>query len=123
MDSSFRWNDGEIVARYRSARNLRARIPAFAGMTPWKPLSHRERGWGEGQRGATGELRFQYSAARLLPTAANHSSGMDSSVRSNDGEVVGLYGGARNLRAWIPAFAGMTAWKPLSHRRLKGVQS
>jgi len=33
MDSSFRWNDGEVVRRHRSAHWLRAWIPAFAGMT------------------------------------------------------------------------------------------
>jgi hypothetical protein len=33
MDSSFRWNDGDVVHRCRSARMLRAWIPAFAGMT------------------------------------------------------------------------------------------
>src|SRR5690349_2083667 len=33
MDSSFRWNDGDVAHRCRSARMLRAWNPAFAGMT------------------------------------------------------------------------------------------
>jgi hypothetical protein len=33
IDSSCRWNDGEVVRRHRSAHSLRAWIPAFAGMT------------------------------------------------------------------------------------------
>ena len=33
MGSSFRWNDGEVWNRQRSARALRAWVPAFAGMT------------------------------------------------------------------------------------------
>ena len=33
MDSSFRWNDGEVGNRHRSARTIRSWVPAFAGMT------------------------------------------------------------------------------------------
>jgi hypothetical protein len=33
MDSSFRWNDDEVVRHGESARTLQAWIPAFAGMT------------------------------------------------------------------------------------------
>ncbi len=32
MDSSFRWNDGEVGKGW-SAHTLRAWVPAFAGMT------------------------------------------------------------------------------------------
>ena len=33
VDSSFRWNDGDVAHRCRSAPMVRAWIPAFAGMT------------------------------------------------------------------------------------------
>jgi len=33
---------------------------------------------------------------------------MGSSFRWNDEEMVHRYGSARALRAWVPAFAGMT---------------
>jgi hypothetical protein len=33
MDSSFRWNDGDVVHRNMSAQALWAWVPAFAGMT------------------------------------------------------------------------------------------
>ena len=33
MGSSFRWNDGGVGCRCRSALALRAWVPAFAGMT------------------------------------------------------------------------------------------
>jgi len=41
MDSSFRWNDSEVVHRDASARALPAWVPAFDGMTasPDRPLA------------------------------------------------------------------------------------
>jgi len=42
MGSSFRWNDGEMVCRHRSAHALRAWVPAFAGMTAFLWMAHRK---------------------------------------------------------------------------------
>src|SRR5688572_9832967 len=46
--------------------------------------------------------------------AAAHSSKMDSSFRWNDGEVVHRQYEFPTLRAWVPAFAGMTVPEALS---------
>ncbi|MET3931096.1 hypothetical protein ABIE51_002983 [Lysobacter sp. OAE881] len=65
MDSSFRWNDGEGGHRSRSARTLRAWIPAFAGMTlKWFTAVgvHRCDGLGPGLRRDDGEVGRRYKA-------------------------------------------------------------
>ena len=78
-------------------------IPAFAGTTAFKPLSHRERGWGEGRGVRCGGACDAWLLFVADAISARSKIKMDSSFRWNDDDVV-----HRRLRAWVPAFAGMT---------------
>ena len=93
MDSSFRWNDGPVAGSHsgcvgRMRKFLRLVIvlrfaiehgPGFSrtgeGSQAREPLSHRERGWGEGRRSesveASGAPRIGISVLPLrVPSSA-----------------------------------------------------
>ena len=67
MDTSFRWNDGEVGRRHESARRLRAWVPAFAGMTlVGTPTA------------ADGDVVHRHRGARTLPAWIPAFAGMTS---------------------------------------------
>jgi len=92
-----------VVHRHWSARALRAWVPAFAGMTVRWEASH---GSARAQEQMGSSFRWNDGVVR---SSFRWNDGVvRSGIRWNDGVAVDRHRSARALRAWVPAFAGMT---------------